>query len=520
MKKLRLVRILIGICLCAYSLAACSHQARPTSTIKPTPTVLLTVAPTINFTNSPHPSTASLAMSIPSPTPKPSETPSYTPTPSAILLPSATHTQTVTQSETPVVLVYIAGLENLPVLTHDLQFIRGNRVMVWNHVTGQIEVKLDMNQWRDGVVEPKLTNRDHKIIRISGAGQSESNYGSGSVDIELIDTITGEIQLLEHFELVSGKNMVGDFSVSPMLNWITYKTGDLSQGSESPPDKMVLHAINLESPYQKIKVSDYFYTRSAVSSIWSPYEGIFLWEDARGIWISDLSQQSTHLLIAQEAGTGGSVSPLSTWSPSGRFLLTDVLGAIEGSSMAVLDIQTGRVADIIDTFEYAVPGATPGWITDDQLFVVYPGDWFEGKHPLMGRIWSLNTEGELKLSLEVEFPIENIDVRFIPYAPTQLGDGRLAFAIDANASSEMPTIPENRWDSGLYTVSFEDLKPQRVNVLPKGGTQIINWLPDGSGALVRNWTNGSYIYVPFDGSPLWDLTHLLGEEACCFEWLP
>ena len=416
--------------------------------------------------------------------------------------------------------IITASAANLPAISHDLQFIQGNRVMVWNHLTGQIEVKLDMNPWREGVVDPKFTYRESKIIRISGDGQSEQ--GEGPVDIELINLLTGEIELLEHLEVVSGEKIAGYYTFSPMGKWITYLTADWPQGSEKTPDNVTLTAVLLEPPYSKLKLSDFTGPSFGLGQgSWSPDGSTFYLSDDQGIWEINLNQHTVRLLIAQEIGTGGYVSLTSEWSPSGRYLLVYSAGAIEGGTKAVLDTQTGVVSDIEGTFSYVIPAAEPGWIAGDRLFVVYPGDWYKEKFPLMGRIWSLHPEGEAMFSLEAEFPIENVDVRFVPYSPAQLEDGRLVFAIGPN-DGDMPSIPAGRWDSGLYMVSLEDLSLQRVNVLPQGRAEIVAWLPDGSGALVRSWTNGAniYLYIPSDGSPLWDLTALLGEGAWLFEWLP
>jgi hypothetical protein len=511
----------IVLILFALALAACAPQARPTSTRKPTTNVL--VFPTISLTYSPVPSPASSSLPAQPLTPSPSKTPSRTPIASATPRPSATRTQTQTPSATAVVTVLTARAASLPVLTHDLQFIQDNRVLVWNHLTGQVEVKLDMNQWREGVEDPKFTYRGAKIIRISGEGQSESYSGTGAVDIDLIDTTTGKVQPLVHFDQVFGKNIVGGFSISPKGNWIAYSTGDWPQGIDHGLDNIVLHAIRLEPPYPKYKLAGYIGTNLSSQGIWSPDETRLIWQDDRGIWVSDLTEQTTHLLIAQKLGTGGFtggfIHPRSEWSSSGRYLLAEVDGAIEGGSLAVFDTLTGRVSGIGDTWTYAIPGAQPCWISGDRLFIVYLGDWYEEKFPLWGRIWSLNPESESLFSLEIEFPIEDVDVRFVPYAPTQLGDGRLAFAIRSN-DEDMYPIPENRWDGGLYVVSLEDMKPKRVNVLPKEGIQIIRWLPDGSGALVRYVADGSYMYVPSDGGPLWNLDAIVSQGAWFFEWLP
>jgi len=238
----------IPLILFALGLAACSPRARPTSTRAPAPTGFGTATSTAQPTATHHPSITPSPTPVPSSTARPSATPSPTPSLSATPQPSATRAQILTPTDTPVVTILTASAANLPAITHDLQFIQGNRVMIWNHLNGQIEVKLDMNPWREGVVDPKLTYRESKIIRISGDGQS--GRGAGPVDIELIDIATGKIQLLEHFEPVSGENIAGNIRVSPLMNWIIYMTGDWSQGSDPPLDNFVLHVIHLEPPYQ------------------------------------------------------------------------------------------------------------------------------------------------------------------------------------------------------------------------------------------------------------------------------
>jgi hypothetical protein len=309
------------------------------------------------------------------------------------------------------------------------------------------------------------------------------------------------------------------------LKWCAYRIADWSQEDDPPLKNIVIYAVQLEPPYRKFIVSDYIYMLNADSWIWSPKEGKFIWVDARGIWISDLEEQTNRLLVAQEPDVPGSINPRPEWSSSGRYLFARAPGSIEGSAIAVLDTVTGRVEEIGETWRYVTPAAEPGWIKDDRLFVVYPGDFYEGKYPLIGRVWRVNPEGISMFTLEVEFAIENVDARFIPYAPTQLGDGDLAFIVRGSgvcsqSEADMISAPADRWDSGLYFVSLEDLRSSRANILPKGCIEIINWTPDGSGLLVRNWEDNTYIYIPADGSPLWDITSFLGDGACCFEWLP
>lgn len=524
MKKHDMVWVLIGVCLGLVLQASCSPYSRPTSTRKILSTGILAdvlkVTPTLTtrsaITASPAPV---LTLSTPPGISLTSTTVPYPPPQE-----NATRQPSITPIETSIVTVFPASAGALPVLTHDLLFIKDHRVIIWDHITGQIDVKLDMNQWQADVVDPKLTYLGHQLIRISGAGQSEASYGSGSVDIEIIDIDTGKIHLLEHFDLIFGKNIVGNISVSPLGKWITYATADWPQGIDHPLDHITLYAIRLKSPYTNKKISDYIGTSlGAGDEFWSPDETRLLWLDDRGIWETDPSTGTNRLLIAQKIGTSGSVTPISAWSSSGRYLLVRIAGSVEGGSMGVLDTQTGQVGTIDGTFEYAVPAGKPGWISNDRLFVVYPGDWREGKFPLMGRIWSINPHNRSMFLQETEFSIDNVDSRFIPIAPIQLENGKLAFAIYANASSDMPTIPKDRWDSGLYVVNLDGLKAQRVNIFPRGFPYAIHWLPDGSGALVGILVDTSsdyWYYIPSDGGPLWDLTSLFGDGACCFQWLP
>jgi hypothetical protein len=151
---------------------------------------------------------------------------------------------------------------------------------------------------------------------------------------------------------------------------------------------------------------------------------------------------------------------------------------------------------------------------DGRLFVIRPGAEPNNVVP-SGEIWRVNPQ-DAALIRDLVFPIKGIEPGNLPQGPAQLADGRLAFAFTNTSATDYR-------GRGLYFVSLNDRLLQRVNGLPPTAegpsfNVRITWSPDGAGALVQDGNSGTLLYVPTDGSPLYDLRPVVG-EAFGFTWL-
>jgi hypothetical protein len=130
-----------------------------------------------------------------------------------------------------------------------------------------------------------------------------------------------------------------------------------------------------------------------------------------------------------------------------------------------------------------------------------------------GEIWRVDQDSALVRDLS--FPIKDIDPGNLARCPAQLANGKLAFAL-------LNTSVADYRGRGLYWVDLQRLAPQKVNGLPPAGSDNFNvdifWSPDSVGALLHDKDNGAILYVPADGSPLYDLGPVMS-EAYGFTWL-
>ena len=89
----------------------------------------------------------------------------------------------------------------------------------------------------------------------------------------------------------------------------------------------------------------------------------------------------------------------------------------------------------------------------------------------------------------------------------------------------------NYEERGLYFVDLDELVPYKVNSLPLAGRiqdpvedvdkihfgVRIDWAPDASGAIFQDQYQATTLYVPTDGSELYDLRPAF-DWSCCFVW--
>ena len=214
------------------------------------------------------------------------------------------------------------------------------------------------------------------------------------------------------------------------------------------------------------------------------------------------------------------VYTLRAWSPSGRYTLLSA-GHYEGSSLDILDMETGSAIPVPGSFEYAYSGPDVAWGNDDQLFIGRSGQ-VNAEMPPVLETWHIDSSNGVALTLTYSLTL-SVGSENMPLGLAQLADGRLALAL-VNRSNT------NYFDRGLYFAAPKTLVPQKVNGLPPLGIENINtggswylvdvlWTLDGDGALVSDRNLGQVLYIPADGTTLYDLRSLIGESAQNFKWI-
>jgi hypothetical protein len=103
-----------------------------------------------------------------------------------------------------------------------------------------------------------------------------------------------------------------------------------------------------------------------------------------------------------------------------------------------------------------------------------------------------------------------------PNDPAQLKNNRVAFAV-------LNVDNANYIDRGLYIFDPNDLSIRKTNGLPPfwGATFgiEISWSPDGTGAVVHDRDSGQLLFVPTDGTLLYNLQVAITGDTCCFVWI-
>lgn len=429
----------------------------------------------------------------------------------------------LTQEAAPTLVATIlpADPNNLPNLTLDLQYESESKVLRWNHVTRSIELVLDFHSLDGNGSYRNFVYRKDKLFRVTGEGFTESNL-YGAYTWEVVDLKSGAVNVLRSFDTGFGKEFAYAPSISPDGNWFVYCWADWSKGAEFTNHTMYL--LSTTPPFTTTVLGP---CDRGSQAIWSDNNETLLWTNSDGIWSA--APPSAARLIFRYPDEGPKLTIREwwpRWSSSGRYVIAYSPGAIEGGSLTVLDTQTGHIAGIPDTWEYGIPGARVGWIKNDRLVVLKPGDLTASKSFVaVGRIWKMDPSQDGLLVMEQSFPINDIDPAFLPFAPAETSTGLLVFAVFP--VPDVSSLSSRQWDGGIYSFDPNSQELKKLNVLPNYVEEMLDesqlvWLPDESGVMITNWivTGKQFIYIPSNGGLLYDLAPVVSDKARNFVWLP
>ena len=427
----------------------------------------------------------------------------------------------------PITPIIIADPNYLPILTHDLQFRRDDVIWLWDHLSNQINKKVDMGLWKEGVVFPSFSFLGDKLFRISGQGNSD-DPGSGPIDWEVIDLDSGQVNLLQHFETGPGKEKIFWELIAPDGKWIVYCRADWIEQNNFANNTMVL--ISTTSPSE---IKEYGYCDKDALIRWSPDNRSWIWTVSGAIWFASLEIPANQIYPSPgNENPNGFILGESGFSSTGRFMIVGLPGPIEGVDRGVLDINNQRLEVIPDTWQAAIPAGCPTWISQERVFVLHPGDLTgNNEYPPYGKVWLLNPGGPKMLVGGELFSLDDIDPGFIPVNLFETDSGQLMFLVLPGNNDYAPQPPPGRWDAGIYSIDPNHPKPRKMNTLPEGlgdpvcgVNPVVYWMPDGTGALIEylppKGNAKRYLFVPASGGPLFDLTSMIGEGAVDFSWIP
>ncbi len=514
-------------------ISACESVPAPTTTALPPPTI---PAPTETY------------RPLPTPTGTATATPTRAPVPPAVTVVPPSPTPLPTLTSTPVATVVPpvrpAAIDHLPAITHDLLFIGAETLQRWDHVTNRIEtLAVSVNSFS--------VDADGRRLEL------RRSLSEDEEEIAWLDLRTRQLTPLARVPSTQSESYYPAklSAISPDGQWVAY----LARGSRpsidgtplptAVPIRMkrydstavngMIYAVRLDSPEQRLEVGYAATERTLFEAwgygglLWSPDSRAVMWTDYRGVWLAEPGKTG-RMVIPHNTGLGFGFHvwhPLS-WSPSGRYI-DAVVGHYEGAQLGVLDTHTGSGVEVPDTHIYH-SFASASWLQDDRLFVVTDNQYHDPAtiDPPTVDVWRMAATPHLTLTREIHFRVsqatENRTV-----APAQLINGQLVFAL----SNESLT---NYRERGLYSVNLKLRRARKFTGIPPPplsqyhAPPQIFWSPDGAGAIILNLSatdrvldaNGSWrifthtLYAATDGSPLYDLEPVVGDDVCCFTWLP
>lgn len=432
-------------------------------------------------------------------------------------------TASPTLAPTPIIMP--ATAEQRPTFSQDLLFVNAQGVQYWNHRTNQIDTlaapTLDSRppvasiidqQAKSGLPIGAITNLSvsatgEKIAfaRYTGVMNGQDQYRIDLYDRSSTKTVT----------LVSAITWLFDLQLSTDGTWVAYLAQDTiwavpTDGLSQPRPigfcrGPLFPEVNLQCVRQLIQSQD----------------NQLAWADAEGLWVAPMDENSVQLIAPNATILPVSIKVYTpwAWSPSGQYLST-WLGHYEGSSQAIINSKTKHVVEVANSFEYINPGVRLTWLADDRVALVRPAPLYGKTKPTL-EFWSLGDGSKLQLHLDrsVTIPVASDSV---PIEPFQFTNGNLGFAV-------LNSHPESQSDRGLFLWDQQQIR--RVNALPvstdnpalSGIARLsgqLYWLADGTGALLQELDIGYLLYIPMDGTPLYDLKPLMGNYVWGISWLP
>lgn len=433
----------------------------------------------------------------PNPTIESSQTPVPTLRPTLTPDPTATQGATLPPPPTAFPSVQTASIDNQPFLTHHLLFSDESTLKIWDRDSGLIENFPIVEGANDlfGKIQSYSISEDASTLGFIQVGKS------GNLELVLFNLLVNDVRWI----LPLKSQEILNLSISPDGRWIAY----------IDPDNLIV--VPSEMPELAAAISDCGSDCSGI--MWAKDSQSFVWGDRNGLWGAEpeLGEPTIPEMILEpyfvSLSAGGEkvfgiYFPIS-WSPSDRYLILSK-GDFKESPRVVFDIQSGRVEEIPGPFLYVDIDLSLTWLENDVLLIARASLLGQDNRNTSIEILRIDSDSETMFVREnaIEVGSNPADV---PFAPIQMGDGRIFFAM-LNFSS-----PNYIVTNGIYLLDPISGVSQKLNDLPFGRVQGVTWVPDGSAMLM--FTERKAYFVPADGSQVFDVRFFLGPMACCFYWL-
>lgn len=481
------------------------------------------------------------ATALPSPLPLlEEEETAVQPTPTLVPTETATIEAVATAVTNPP--VQVISSQPLPASSRDVLFIADGSFKQWNHTTGQIETIVAGTNTANpnpeipgdlvpGSIAAYTMNGDGKravvarVLSRANAPEVQNAQTEYTYELLFVDMISREV-----WTLVPQVDNLFGFDLSPNAQQLAF----IGSGLDGIPD-----ATDIDSPANNLYIMEtgggnpanlrqvhscQTYCRNPK---WHIENNLLAFGDDEALWLYNIAAAEPELLFENDPFTRdmtnvGEVSVYwpKAWASNGRNLML-WHGRWEGASNAILDVPTGTLVEVPNTFVYADVFPTQvSWMPDDRVLIWRTAYDEETFTPLV-ELWRFDL-GSGAMVLDESAQLGKAEMGVI--GGTSLENGRFAFALDASPVAEA-SASQNQ--IGTYQLTSLAETAERVNSLPPGdGTYRQNtvlWSTDGSGALLVQSgqpNQPKLFYAPTDGEFLYEVTAVFGQNPHSFKWQP
>lgn len=393
-----------------------------------------------------------------------------------------------------------------PILSSELLYLAGGKLMRWDHLTGYASLLADR-------VEAFSVSANGREIILLRPHYITAN-GENLYDLDLLDFSTKQVHSL--LEKIPRFHQI---TISPDGKWVVYI--DQENGG-------LVHARRTDTPNHHVELGECQQQTEVHCQrlLWSPDSRYVVWSETRGIWTSAPSLANPQLLHAPRVdvldpkGKTTSVDVVLealSWSPLGRFVLVRAIPSPQGVRWyEILDTRLGRMTSIPGSSEFTTPSVDLYWMQDGS-FLVADGSESQGSEPFTLQSWSIVPTNNQVLLPGKTYELRSNDFPTIPIT-TSNQNVRLTWL----SQQDSETLALGIWVAAstsptLFQMSLYDGKLLKIVDLPIGSSQVL-WAPDGSGALIIG--QSSQVFWLSRSKELRDLNSILGNDASTFFWMP
>ncbi|MAT96703.1 MAG: hypothetical protein CL608_06125 [Anaerolineaceae bacterium] len=472
--------------------------------------------------------------------------------PTPTLIPTLTATATAAATAVTDPPIQVISSQPLPATSRDLLFLADGAFKQWSHTTRQIETIVPgpnpADRVQDGPRPVEQFVGDITSYSMSADGKRavvarlldeqatspvENSFTETSHELLFVDMISREI-----WTLVPQVDNLGDFQLSPDAQQLAFVATGLNGIPDAPgsgidvesgdplPNSLYALATGGGNPGNVRQVYDC--QPRCFNPEWHIENNLVAFSDEIALWLYNIAANEPEMLLENQGFVPGmeDIGDISIYSPidwasNGRYLLL-WRGRWEGASRSVLDVPTGTLAPVPDSFVYAdIFPAEVSWMPDDRLLVWRSRTETSEITPRV-ELWRFDlAAGELVLEESATLS----DLRLGVTGGTYLEDGRFTFALDDPLGPEGGSATNEA--AGIYQLTSLAETPERVNSLPpiEGIYRQANvfWAKDGSGALLTqavDLNQAKIFYAPTDGDFLYEITAVFGQNPHNFQWQP